>query len=304
MRIATAEVGRVGVFHRRGFLAAGLAAAAQLPVGGVWARARATQSEAFFKALEERVGGRAGLAALDTQSGKGLFWRADERFAMCSSFKWLLAAETLSLAESHGLALDEAIPYSASALLGHSPVTAAHVSHGRMSVEALCAAAVEESDNGAANLLLARTGGPEALTAWLRRLGDATTRLDRNEPDLNENLPGDPRDTTTPRAMVKTMTLLLVGDGLGVDSRTRLLTWLGNCRTGANRLRKGVPQSWTEGDKTGTGARGAAVDNAIFRPPGRKPVLAAAYLSGSGRTTEVLETALAEIGRRVAQSFA
>ena len=142
------------------------------------------------------------------------------------------------------------------------------------------------------------------MTRYLRSIGDSTTRLDRNEPSLNENLPGDPRDTTTPDAMVKTMGMVLTGNILKDASRAKLLDWLKNCRTGANRLRRGVPANWVEGDKTGTGSRGAAVDNAIFWPPGRKPILVAAYLSGSNKKPEMLEAALAEMGRSVARQLA
>jgi beta-lactamase class A len=287
-------------FHRRGFMAAGLgmlAAGAALP-------AKAEGSDELFKRIEAELGGRAGLCALDTASGKTLRWRVDERFAMCSSFKWLLATSVLAHAEQGALSLDRQISYSASALIGHSPVTQAHVKEGQLSVDALCAAAVEESDNGAANLLLRQIGGPHGLTRYLRSIGDSTTRLDRNEPSLNENLPGDPRDTTTPDAMVKTMGMVLTGNILKDASRAKLLDWLKNCRTGANRLRRGVPANWVEGDKTGTGSRGAAVDNAIFWPPGRKPILVAAYLSGSNKKPEMLEAALAEMGRSVARQLA
>ena len=287
-------------FHRRGFIAAGLGAVAQ----GFAGPALAQDSETVLKGIEARLGGRAGLAALDTGSGAELLWRADERFAMCSSFKWLLAASVLARVEKGALSLSQEISYSSSVLLGHSPVTAAHVKEGRLSIEALCAAAVEESDNGAANLLLERIGGPEAWTRYVRSTGDKVSRLDRNEPKLNENRPGDPRDTTTPNAVVRTMKAVLLGEALRESSRAKLENWLKNCRTGEARLRKGVPASWIEGDKTGTGARGATVDNAIFWPPGRKPILVAAYLSDSHQKVEMLEAGLAEMGRLVAARFA
>lgn len=290
----------MNIFDRRGFVAAGLGMMAQGLAGPV----KAQENDPLFKRIEAKLGGRAGLSALDTASGKKLRWRADERFAMCSSFKWLLATCVLAHAEQGALSLDRQISYSASALIGHSPVTAAHVKEGRLSVDTLCAAAVEESDNGAANLLLREIGGPQGLTRYLRGIGDSTTRLDRTEPSLNDNLAGDPRDTTTPDAMVKTMGLVLTGNVLKNGSRTKLLGWLKNCHTGANRLRQGVPANWVEGDKTGTGSRGAAVDNAIFWPPGRKPILVAAYVSDSDKKPELLEAALAEMGRLVAARLA
>jgi beta-lactamase class A len=271
-------------------------------IGGTlpaWAAA-----EPDFKQIEARLGGRVGLSVLDTGNGKTLSWRGGERFAMCSSFKWVLAASVLARADQGQLRLSETISYTSAQLIGHSPVTAAHVKEGQMRIEDLCAAAVEESDNGAANLLLARIGGPKSVTAYAQSVGDHVTRLDRNEPTLNENRPGDPRDTTTPDAMVQTMKAVLLGDALHADSRAKLLDWLKKCDTGTHRLRAGLPASWSEGDKTGTGERGAAVDNAIIWPPHRPPILAAAYVSDSSKPTEQLEAALADLGRLIGARFA
>lgn len=284
-------------FHRRGAILSGLSLLARPALAG-------PETNQFFKRMESRLGGRVGLAVLDTGSGKSLSWRGDERFAMCSSFKWLLAATVLAHADQGQLHLDRRISYTAAQLLAHSPVTGAHVKEGGMQIADLCAAAVEESDNAAANLLLATLGGPKAVTAYARSLGDATTRLDRNEPSLNDNRPGDPRDTTTPNAMAKTMKTVWTGAALKQASRAKLLDWLRKCDTGAHRLRAGLPSSWGEGDKTGTGARGAAVDNAIIWPPNRPPILAAAYLSDSSKPVEMLEAAHAELGRMIGAIFA
>lgn len=285
--------------HRRSFVWCGFGlAAASLPA------LAATDGSRVFKDIEARLGGRVGLAVLDTGSGRSLSWRGSERFAMCSSFKWVLAASVLSRSDRGQLRLDERISYTSAQLIGHSPVTAAHVKEGHMRIEDLCAAAVEDSDNGAANLLLARIGGPASVTAYARSIGDTVTRLDRNEPTLNENHPGDPRDTTAPDAMVQTMKTVWTGNVLHPDSRGKLLDWLRQCKTGANRLRAGLPASWSEGDKTGTGDRGAAIDNAIIWPPNRAPILAAAYTSDSSKPVAMLEAAHAEMGRLIGRTFA
>ena len=269
--------------------------------GLAWA---APGTDPAIRQIEARLGGRVGLSVLDTGSGKTLSWRGGERFAMCSSFKWILAASILKRADLGQLHLDDSIAYTRAQLLPHSPITGAHVKEGHMRIEDLCAAAVEESDNGAANLLLAQIGGPSSVTAFAKSIGDAVTRLDRNEPTLNENRPGDPRDTTTPDAMVQTMKTVLLGDVLRPGSREKLLDWLRKCDTGAQRLRAGLPKDWAEGDKTGTGERGAAVDNAIIWPPRRPPILAAAYVSDSAKPTEQLEAALADLGRLIGTRFA
>ncbi len=169
-----------------------------------------SQTEAQFAQIEKQLGGRLGVAALNTGNGARLSYRGDERFAMCSTFKWMLAAVVLARVEHGEIALSQPIPYSAADMLEFSPVSQAHLIVGRMVVEDMCAAIVEVSDNTAANLLLALIGGPAGLTNYLRALGDRVTRLDRNEPGLNTNLPDDPRDTTTPDAMVGTMTKIFL----------------------------------------------------------------------------------------------
>jgi beta-lactamase class A len=288
-------------FNRRTCILAGLGLLAE---GGLFPALAAPDAQSALRKLEARLGGRIGLAALDTGSGKSLSFRGDARFAMCSSFKWVLAAAILARVEQGQLSLDRLIAYDAYALLPHSPVTGAHLKEGEMKIGDLCAGMIATSDNGAANLLLKQVGGPAGYTGYLRRLGDKVTRLDRNEPKLNSNRPGDPRDTTTPNAMVGTMRRILTGDALKPASREQLLDWMRHCETGGQRLRAGLPPDWIEGDKTGTGGRGAAVDNAIVWPPGRKPILIAAYLSGSDKPVTALEAAHAEMGRLVASSFA
>jgi beta-lactamase class A len=249
--------------------------------------------------LESRVGGRLGVFAIDLGSGKTLAHRADERFAMCSTFKWVLVARLLASSTS----LDERVSYGPAELLEYAPSTRAHLSEGSMSILALAEAAVVLSDNTAANLLLARLGGPEGLTAFVRALGDPTTRLDRTEPTLNTNEPGDPRDTTTPRAMVHLMRTLLCGPVLSAPSRERLLGFMQACTTGQERLRAGLPRDWWVGDKTGTGGRGAWNDVAVAVPPGRAPILIAVYLSGGGAPPNERSATHAQVGALVAREF-
>jgi beta-lactamase class A len=254
--------------------------------------------------MEAELGGRIGVAAIDTGNGARLAHRGDERFAMCSTFKWMLAAAVLAEHDRRGRILEQHLPYGSKDLLAHSPVTQEHVAEGSLPIVELCKAAVETSDNTAANTLLKFIGGPSALTRYLRAIGDHTTRLDRVELSLNTNLPGDPRDTTTPNAMIATMQTILVGNALSAASRETLSNWLKNCQTGLQRLRAGLPPMWTAGDKTGTGEHGAVNDNAVIWPPQRPPILIAAYLSDSHASPKVLDAAHARIGTLVATAFA
>ncbi len=253
--------------------------------------------------VEARLGGRIGVAAVDTGTGARLGHRVDERFAMCSTFKWLLAAAVLAKVDRGETNLDQRIVYGPRDLLDVAPVTSAHVAEGSLPIGSLCEAIVTVSDNTAANLLLKSIGGPPSLTRYLRGVGDSITRLDRNEPTLNSNHPKDPRDTTTPAAMVATMRTILVGNVLSTDSREVLLGWLKNCQTGLQRLRAGLPRTWTAGDKTGTGVNGATNDLAIIWPPARPPILVAAYMSESRAAADALNAAHARIGGIVAAAF-
>ncbi|MBN2197060.1 MAG: class A beta-lactamase [Polyangiaceae bacterium] len=255
-------------------------------------------------ALESRIEGRVGVFALDSspraREGALITHREDERFAMCSTFKWALAAAVLARIDRGEVTLHQTVAYRKRDLLHYSPATRAHLGEGGITVESLAEAAVTVSDNTAANLLLALVGGPAGLTQYLRGIGDLVTRLDRDEPMLNTNHPGDPRDTTSPRAMATTMQAVLTGSVLSTESRQRLLSWLLACTTGAERLRSGFPRDWRAGDKTGTGKRGSHNDVAIVWPPGQSPILVASYLDGSSTDPATLNAAHAEIGRLVA----
>ena len=247
--------------------------------------------------LERRVGGRLGVAALDTTSGRQAGWRSAERFPMSSTFKFLAAALVLSRVDRGDERLDRRIVFSANDLVTYSPVTQDHVGSGGMSVAEICEAAVTLSDNTAGNLLLASFGGPQALTAYARSLGDGSTRLDRIETELNEAAPGDPRDTTTPAAMLGDMQRLVVGDALSAGSRERLAGWLLACKTGDKRLRAGLPSDWRVGDKTGGGNNGTANDIAVAWPPGRAPILVAVYFTGSTIADDARSAVIADAGR-------
>jgi beta-lactamase class A len=254
-------------------------------------------------ALERRIGGRLGIAVLDTADGRRFEYHATDRFPMCSTFKFLAAAAVLQRVDQKQEDLDRRIPYGAVDLLEWTPITKAHLHEGSMSLEALSAAAIEYSDNTAGNLLLQTIGGPAKLTEYVRTLGDDVTRLDRTEPTLNSAIKGDERDTTTPAAMLGDMRTLLFKGGLSRESRERLETWLNANTTGAKRLRAGFPSTWSIGDKTGTGSNGAVGDIAIARPPHRAPILIAVYLAESTASSETLNDAFVETAKVIAETF-
>lgn len=286
-RIATAAT----LPGRRAVLA-GLAAAALLPA--LPASAAMAAADDALADLERRGGGRLGVFALDTGSGRSLAHRADERFLMCSTTKLASVAAVLARVDAGSERLDRRVPYTAGTIaVGTAPDTEAHLAEGGMSVEALCRAAIVHSDNGAANLLFASLGGPAAVTRFARGLGDPASRFDRVEPALNR--PDGERDTTTPRAFAGLTRALLLGDALSPASRARLDGWTVACETGAKRIRAGVPKGWTVGDKTGT-AGPVADDVALLRPPNRAPIVVAAYCDAPGLDAAAREAVLREVG--------
>lgn len=250
--------------------------------------------------LQRADGGRLGVAALDTGSGKRIAFRADERFPMCSTFKMLAAGYVLSRVDHKQESLDRRVIFTKDDLVSYSPATEKQVGGEGMSIAELCEAAVTLSDNTAANLLLASFGGPAALTAFARSLGDAVTRLDRIEPALNEGAAGDPRDTTSPVSMLHNLNTLVLDPTLSRASRDLLIAWLVGNKTGDMRLRAGLPAGWRVGDKTGTGENGTANDIAVIWPPQRAPILLTVYLTESKTSPEARNALIAEVGRLVA----
>ncbi|QUH00979.1 class A beta-lactamase [Saccharopolyspora erythraea] len=212
--------------------------------------------------LERRYDARLGLAAVNVRTGRELRHRADERFAMCSTFKTYAAGALLA---AHPLAsgyFEKLIRYTRADLRRNSPVTEARVDTG-MTVAELCEAAITRSDNAAGNLLLAELGGPAAIAPFARSIGDPTTRLDRWEVELNTAIPGDERDTTTPAGIAAGYRAMVVGDALGAAEREQLKKWLIANTTGGERIRAGLPPNWVTGDKTGSGDYGTANDIAV-----------------------------------------
>lgn len=256
-------------------------------------------------ALEARSGGRLGVSVLDTASGKTFAHRGDERFAMCSTFKTLVAGLVLKRVDQGLESLDRRIAYGRAVLVSNSPATEKHVGEG-MTVGALCEATMTLSDNAAANLLLNTFGGPPAITAFARSLGDKVTRLDDYETGLNAVRPGEVHDTTSPNAMLATLRALSLGTALSPASRQRLVAWLVANQTGDKRLRAGLPAGWKVGDKTGSwadGGRGTTNDIAVIWPNERRqPLLITAYLHHSTLDNDGRNAVIAEVARLVVKA--
>jgi beta-lactamase class A len=247
--------------------------------------------------VEQRLKARLGVVLHDLESGRSWTHKADERFPMCSTFKALAGAAILARVDRGEENLARRVVFQASDLVTYSPVTKEHVGGEGMPMGEICAAAITTSDNTAGNLMLKALGGPEGLTRFLRSIGDSTSRLDRWETELNEAKPGDPRDTTTPAALIATMQALALGTVLSAKSREQFAAWLVANKTGDAKVRAGVPKDWRVGDKTGAGEFGTNNDTGIIWAPKRKPVLFTFLMTETSASVADKNAGMADIAR-------
>jgi beta-lactamase class A len=301
----------MGPDHRRRQLVGLLTASAAATLTGFQALAAPSKAPLAvdqLRELERQSGGRLGIAALDTGTQQRIGYRADERFALCSTFKLFLSAAVLERARTPSkwasleALLAHRIRFDSRVLVAHSPIAERHLDTG-MTVGELCDATIRYSDNAAANLLLDLIGGPSAVTKYMRGLGDKITRLDRIEPALNSAIPGDPRDTTTPAAALQSLDRILLRADYPSKEQALLKDWMVRNTTGDTRVRAGTPAGWVVGDKTGTGARGATNDIAVLWPPGRAPIVLTAYSDGAKGSLDERNATLAAATRIVVGAF-
>lgn len=286
---------------RRGFIIGGTALAASGAISAAQAFDHGPlQTE--IERIAKGSGGRLGVSVLDTQKRESFNYKGDDRFPICSTFKFLAAAAILKRVDDGKEQLGRLIPITAGDVVPGSSHITAPIPAG-LTMAQICETAIIYSDNTAGNLMLASLGGPQAITDFARSLGDTMTRLDRNEPTLNEAIPGDVRDTTTPNAMIKDMQALLLSDKLSPDSKKQLTQWLLNNKTGGTRIAAGLPVGWRIGDKTGTGERGSANDIAIVWPPNRAPILVAVYLTDTQAPADKRNAVHADIARAVVKAM-
>lgn len=271
--------------------------APQKGLGADGPNAAAVAAEEMFRKLEQESGGRLGVAASAGEAGQSLSWRGDERFAFCSTFKVVLAGAILKQTEKNQSLLGQTVVLSKDQIVTWSPVTEKLVGKP-VAVKELCRAALQHSDNSAANALIRVLGGLDEVTDFARSLGDSKFRLDRWETELNTAVPGDERDTTTPDAMAATLRKLVLGEALDAPGRRLLKEWMLGNTTGAARIRAGVPAGWPVADKTGTGDYGTSNDiGVVFRPAPQSPLVVAIYYTHTHPDAPMNNTIVAEAAK-------
>ena len=252
--------------------------------------------------LEKSTGGRLGVAMIDTASNTQTLYRADERFAMCSTSKVMAASGILKASETDKNLLNKHVDIKKSDLVNYNPITEKHLDSG-MTLGELGAAAIQYSDNVAMNKLIAQLGGPAKVTQFARSLGDETFRLDRTEPSLNTAIPGDNRDTTSPLAMAESLRKLTLGNALAEPQRAQLVEWLKGNTTGAASIRAGLPATWQVGDKTGSGDYGTTNDIAVIWPDNHAPLILVTYFTQPQQDAKARKDVLAAAAKIVTENL-
>lgn len=268
----------------------------------LWANTNNT-IEAQLSELEKYSQGRLGVALINTKDNSQITYRGEERFAMASTSKVMAVAAVLKESEKQARLLDKNITIKKSDLVAYSPITEKHLVTG-MSLAQLSAATLQYSDNTAMNKILDYLGGPTKVTQFARSINDVTYRLDRKEPELNTAIHGDPRDTTSPIAMARSLQALTLGDALGLSQRQQLVTWLKGNTTGDHSIKAGLPKHWTVGDKTGSGDYGTTNDIAVIWPENHAPLILVVYFTQQEKDAKNRKDIIAKATEIVTKEFA
>ena len=258
-------------------------------------------SDAAFAQLERDYSAKLGVYALDTETNKEVLYRSDDRFLYCSTSKALLAG--IVLQQNSLEQLKQVVRYSSDDILSYAPVTKEHVEQG-MTLEEICIAALRFSDNTAANLLFNHIGGPTGFKSALNKLGDNITEPVRLEPHLNEVIPGDNSDTSTPRQLAIDLQAYTTGNALTEDKRKMLIEWMTGNATGKKMIRAGAPADWIVADKSGSGSYGTRNDIAIVIPPNRKPIIIAILSTHAEKEAKYNDQLIAQAAKIVFDSLA
>jgi len=251
-----------------------------------------------IKQVEQKLGARVGVSVFDIGANESWNYNGDDKFPLMSTFKALACAKLLADVEKGIQSFDTSMVIKESSLIAWSPVAEKRIGE-KMNLKQACSAAMLMSDNTATNIVLTGIKGPKALTQFMRSMGDNVTRLDRIEPDLNEALDGDERDTTTPNAMVKSLHKLLFGDVLSHDSKQQLKQWMIDNKVTGSLLRSVLPKNWSIADRSGSGGFGSRGITAVVWSEQHAPIIISIYLTQTSASFAQRNKAIADIGKEI-----
>jgi len=282
--------------------------------------------------VSQGLAGRIGVAAQEIGSGERITVNGDETFVMASTYKVAIATTLLDRVDKGQLKLTDLIDISQEMMVaGDNAIAETFIHPGlKLSVANLLEVMITASDNTATDTCLKLAGGPEAVTKMMRSIGITELRVDRytseilrdfyglpdkayvsvlaaalakdptlaaKQPDRNlEFEKEDPRDHSTPKAMLKLLLAIDSGKVLSEKSREILLATMSRTHTGPGRLKGLLPKGTPVAHKTGT-IGGVANDvGFVTLPDGRR--FAIAVFTKSSTTSEAdRDRAIAEVTR-------
>ncbi|MCL1135671.1 class A beta-lactamase [Shewanella hafniensis] len=250
----------------------------------------------------ERQGWNIGVSVIENSSNNVYSINGDERFSTNSTIKALACAIVLSEVDKNAVSLDDAMMINEQDVVSHSPVMKEFIGK-KVTLADACKATMTYSDNTAANFAIKKSGGPEGITSFLRSMGDDITRADRYEPDLNTNLEGDLRDTSTANAMAANFNKLLLGNILSTQSKEQLKDWMMGNKVADNMLRLVLPTGWEIADSTGANSYGARGIISMVWSESQQPLIISIYIKKENTAIEEREKVISEIGRVISTEY-
>ncbi len=219
--------------------------------------------------------GEYGIAALDLSNGRSVSINGDEPFPMASTVKLAVAGAYLAQVDYGRRTLETRI--------------------GSRSAAQLIDVMLTRSDNAATDVLIRNLGGPGRVQEWLNLNGLSGVRIDRTIAQLLSDKRDllDRRDSSSPHSMISFLQQLDKGNMLKPESRAYLLSAMGRCITGRNRMKALLPAGTRVEHKTGT-LNGLTGDvGFITMPDGRRLAVAFFARGGSDRPRTIAQAARA-----------
>jgi beta-lactamase class A len=244
----------------------------------------------------------AGVSVLHLESGRAASWRGAETFQMASVFKLPVAIAVLDAVEKGTLRLDREVEILEKDRMEVGPIYDEWKPGMRVSVARMVDVMLVDSDNTAADVLVAQLGGPAAVEKRLVARGIPGVKVSLDEKGLGAAMKKDldaiehgAQNGTSPDAMAGLLARLFRGELLSKASTDRILDSMRRCATGGRRFRAGLPKGAEVFDRTGTMRLSSNDVGILTLPDGSHAVLAVFTRGGAG--AEAREKAIASIAK-------
>lgn len=265
-----------------------------------------------IKAVLEDKKAKVGVAILDFQDGSITEFNGNDSFPLQSVFKFHIAAKVLDLVDKDSWQLDSSIAIKASEITEniYSPLREEHgIKDMNMRLDSLIYYMVSMSDNVSCDVLLRRIGGPEAVNSYFKEVGISGTQIQINEEEMQKEWEPQFKNVATPLSVLQTLHKFYLREYLSGTSHDFLWAMMENSKTGAKRIKAGVPKGSSVVHKTGSGGRNdkgissATNDAAIITLPNGNKYILVVFVGESSETDEVNEKIIADIAATVSDNL-